>query len=191
MRFVLVDHGLANWYRPGASTHDGFVNLYAEVAIYFQEVSGIFIAGDINIHHKRWLRLSNGNTQIGEDMKKFCDYYALSQLVRDPTRLEYLLDLVMTDVRGSSSSVLPSIADHHIVLSRLPIPEVLEKKVVREVWHLRQAKWTELETELANYDWSKLDSGSPEDALDHFMHILWSLLVKYITRKNSNFQEEQ
>ena len=54
----------ANWYRPGATAidHDGFQNLYAEVGEYFQEMSGIFIAGDLNVHHKRWLRYSNDNT---------------------------------------------------------------------------------------------------------------------------------
>ena len=40
---------IANWYRPGASTHDGFVRLYAEVSEHFQQCSGILIAGDLNI----------------------------------------------------------------------------------------------------------------------------------------------
>ena len=31
---------LANWYRPGATIHDGFVNLYVELAEYWYEISG-------------------------------------------------------------------------------------------------------------------------------------------------------
>ena len=53
---------LANWHRPGSTVHDGFLTLYDEVRGYFHEVSGIVIAGDLNIHHQRWLRFSNANT---------------------------------------------------------------------------------------------------------------------------------
>ena len=38
METILV----ANWYRPPASDHDKFERLYAEVAKYYQEVTGIF-----------------------------------------------------------------------------------------------------------------------------------------------------
>jgi len=47
---------LANWYRPGASEFDGFSSLYSELAEYFPQISGVVIVGDLNIHHKRWLR---------------------------------------------------------------------------------------------------------------------------------------
>ena len=43
---------IANWYRPGASVHDGFARLHQEVAEYFQECSGVLIVGDLNVHHK-------------------------------------------------------------------------------------------------------------------------------------------
>jgi len=47
---------LANWYRPGASEHEGYKHLYEEVAQYYQEISNVFIAGDLNVHHRKWLR---------------------------------------------------------------------------------------------------------------------------------------
>lgn len=62
---------IANWYRPGASVHDGFVRLHQEIAGYFQECSGVLIVGDLNVHHKRWLRYSNDNTQVGADLNFF------------------------------------------------------------------------------------------------------------------------
>ena len=67
MEAILV----ANWYRPPTSDHDKFEWLYAEVAKYYQEVTGIFICGDLNIHHTKWLRFSNGNTGIGQDLQDF------------------------------------------------------------------------------------------------------------------------
>ena len=133
---------LANWYRPGASTHDGFVRLYAEVSEYFQQCSGMLIAGDLNIHHKQWLRFSNDNTQVGADMKSFCDFHGMTQLVREPTRGEYLLDLACTDIHNSTASVHPVIADHKAVLIKLPLPVMLEQIERREIWILKQVNWT-------------------------------------------------
>ena len=42
---------LANWYRPGSSTHDGFTKLHAEISQYYPEVSGVLALGDLNVHH--------------------------------------------------------------------------------------------------------------------------------------------
>ena len=36
------------------------------------------------------------------------------------------------------------IADHNAILVKLPLPEVLESTVEREVWLLRRADWTAL-----------------------------------------------
>jgi hypothetical protein len=174
---------LANWYRPGASDHDGFVRLHAEVAEYFQECSGVLMAGDLNVHHKKWLRHSNDNTAVGTDLKAFCDYHGMSQLVREPTRNEYLLDLVITDICKCSVTVLPRIADHNSLLVKLPIPEVLEKTVKREVWMLKDADWKTLKQELGNYDWRRLHEGTAEVALDYFLEVLWLHLARHIPRR--------
>ena len=174
---------VANWYRPGATIHDGFSKLYLEVAEYFQESSGVLIAGDLNVHHKKWLRHSNDNTQVGSDLKSFCDFHGMSQLVREPTRKEYLLDLALTDICKSSVSVHPYIADHKDILIKLPFPEILEKIGKREEWILREADWTKLKKDLHQYDWHVLRNGSAEDSLNAFLEILWLHLVKHIPRR--------
>ena len=174
---------LASWYRPGASEHDGFVNLHRQVGQYFQVLSGVFLAGDLNVHHRKWLRFSNGNTTIGDDLKSVCEFYGLFQLVREPTREDYLLDLVLTNISPCTVSVLPAIADHKSVLTKLPVPEVLEVSIKREVWILAKANWKSLSNELLDYDWKKIDHGSAEDSLILFLEILWLHLVKHIPRK--------
>ena len=70
-------------------------------------------------------------------MKSFSDYFGLWQAVREPTRKEYLLDLVLTDIQGTSTTVLGCISDHKAVSAKLPIAAVLEASVEREVWHLK------------------------------------------------------
>ena len=89
---------VANWYRPDATIHTTCANLYTEMNEFFHEISGIVIAGDLNIHHKKWLRYSNANTEVGADLKTFCDFHGLRQIVQEPTRGEYLLDLACPDV---------------------------------------------------------------------------------------------
>ena len=180
METVLV----ANWYRPPGSDHDKFERLYSEVAEYYQEVTGIFISGDLNVHHSKWLKFSNGNTGIGQDLQDFCQYYGLVQLVREPTRDKYLLDLALTDVANCSVDVLPYIADHKMVMSYLPLPEVLETNVPRDVWVFAKADWSSLSEALGKYNWANLEEGSAEDALAYFLEILWLHLVKFIPRKS-------
>ena len=93
----------------------------------------------LNVHHQRWLRFSNANTQIGTDLKNLCDYFGMWQCVREPTRQEYLLHLVLTDIQNTKVRVLPYVADHKGVLVTLPCAEILEIDFEREVWHLASA----------------------------------------------------
>ena len=174
---------LANWYRPGASVYDGFSTLYTEMGQYFQEVTGVVLVGDLNIHHKRWLRYSSEDTRIGSEMKAFCDFHGLLQLVKEPTRKEYLLDLAITDIPGSTATVCTYIADHKGVRLNLPIAEVKEVAIKRTVWMIKDADWQALEKELSEIDWEPLKKGTAEDAVMFFMDILWTLLIKHIPRK--------
>ena len=89
----------------------------------------------------------------------------------------------LTDVHGTSASILPSIADHKGVLVKLPLTEVLETSMEREVWCLNEASWTELQESLKNFNWDPLQQGSAEEALAFFMEILWLHLVKFIPRR--------
>ena len=174
---------LANWYRPGASSHDGFSVLYKEVADFFPQVSGVIIMGDLNIHHKRWLRHSREDSTIGGDMKTFCDFHGFTQLVKEPTRNEYLLDLAITDIGGAGAKVLPRIADHNGVLVTFPLSVINESAIKREMWILKDANWKCLIQELKNIDWTFLNHGTAEDAVNLFQDILWTALIKYIPRK--------
>ena len=94
-----------------------------------------------------------------------------------------MLDLVLTNISPCTVSVLPAIADHKSVLTKLPVPEVLEASIKREVWILAKANWKSLSNELLDYDWKKIDHGSAEDSLILFLEILWLHLVKHIPRK--------
>ena len=171
---------LGNWYRPGSSAFDGFSELYAELAEHFSEISGVLLVGDLNIHHQRWLRFSSGNSGIGSELKALCDFHGMFQIVREPTREQYLLDLAICDLTKAKATVLPKIADHKAVRIDVPIAVITEVGIKRLVWNLKSADWPGLQKELSEIDWRPPDRGTAEDSVNYFLDVLWTLLVKYI-----------
>ena len=61
----------------------------------------------------------------------------MRQLVREPTRGKYRIDLVLTDVPDCTAKPCAAEADHKRVLTQVTfkIPETAKHK--REVWHFR------------------------------------------------------
>jgi hypothetical protein len=85
----------------------------------------------------------------------------------------------------NATKILPLITDHKGVLIQLPLPNFLEKQHTRMVWKLTKANWKDLKTELKAFDWTKHSLGSAEDALNYFLEVLWTLLCKYIPRRET------
>ena len=56
-----------------------------------------------------------------------CDFHGMSQLVRDPTRGDYLLDLSISHIVGAKVEVSSYVADHKAVLTKLPVIEIKEE----------------------------------------------------------------
>ncbi len=89
---------LGNWYRPPDETGESMDTLVDEMRRLRPECVGVILVGDVNIHHKKWLKYSRENSTLGERLWGICRETGLKQCVRDPTRQKYLLDLVMSDV---------------------------------------------------------------------------------------------
>ena len=171
---------LANWYRSPSSEDNELLSFREELSKHAPEATGLIIVGDLNIHHTRWLRFSNGNTHAGSVLKAVCDSYNLNQYVRAPTRHEYLLDLFLSDVPGIKLSIEPAVADHSAIFAKVKVPEISSKEIPQFAFRLKDAKWTELRTALEQVDWRVLQRGSAEEAFTHFMDTLWLHLCKYI-----------
>ena len=83
------------WYRPPDESSSEIKTLAEELAKYMPGHIGTFLFCDANIHHKRWLRFSNGNTSLGQELQDICDSLGLKQMVREPTRKLNLLTATM------------------------------------------------------------------------------------------------
>ena len=54
------------WYRPPDDDDNSLHTLATELDELAPQHTGLFLTGDFNIHHRKWLRFSNSNTPQGE-----------------------------------------------------------------------------------------------------------------------------
>jgi len=173
-------YAMANWYRPGVAEENVLQTFRQELEEIVSQNLGTLVTGDLNIHHSKWLVHSSGNTPQGEMLREIANDFGLVQLVREPTREQYLLDLCMSDIHGCKIRVLPRIADHKALLITLQYEEPAVIEVPRKVWHFRGAAWQNLRCALTNHSWQALHEGTPNDAVNHFSATLLSLCEKFI-----------
>ena len=131
---------ICGWYRPPcrgkilsiANLREEYMNLHANPI-------GTFIIGDMNVHQIRWLEYSRENSPEGAALESFCGDFGFRECIRQPTRNEYLLDLMLTDIDGRiKSEVLPKIADHLCTCVRFSLNITRGEEVRREVWQLEK-----------------------------------------------------
>ena len=64
---------IGNWYKSPSADDDHITSFRTELSTLQSEVIGTIVAGDMNIHHSKWLRFSNANTPQGALLKDICD----------------------------------------------------------------------------------------------------------------------
>ena len=107
---------LCLWYRPPApGKTDGVDTFSEELQKHRSKTLGTSVVGDLNVHHRKWLVHSARNTVEGKKLEETCNEHGLRQLVRELTREEYLLDLVLTDIEEVMCSVEHEVSDHKLV----------------------------------------------------------------------------
>ena len=110
---------LGNWYRPPDDDGSSLDGLAAAISRLQGDVIGVLLVGDVNIHHQRWLHHSHSNTAVGERLWNICRDAGLKQLVKEPTRKQYLLDFVLSNIPELVNvTVLPEISDHKLTHAR-------------------------------------------------------------------------
>ena len=142
------------WYRPPDRNEDVSINsLEGEIGAWRNQVLGTILVGDLNIHHVRWLYYSNGVSTVGKDLRMIYNNLGLRQTVRCPTHLHgNLLDLILTDLVESRTSVLPRIADHNMTLIDLPLTIHYEPTSERLAWQWQSADWIGMSDDMYNTD---------------------------------------
>ena len=169
---------LCNWYRPpGSGEINSIESFEAEMIIYREQCIGMIMVGDINVHHIPWLTFSHSTTPEGIALESICSRHGLDQIVKEPTRGEYLLDLCATDLDNAvNTEVLASIADHKAVLVKASFAVPTSEIQIRKLWYYKSANWRGLNESFANTDWGWMDTmGADESALaltDYIMELV-------------------
>ena len=106
-----------------------------------EEYLGTVLVGDLNVHSKRWLKFSTGETPEGTALQELCADFGFVEKVKKPTRKENLLDLVLTNLEDAKCTVEPRVADHNLVVASFSLPVPREELVERRVWNFAKADW--------------------------------------------------
>ena len=172
-------------YRPPSPGNIEFISTLAtELVTFRKDVIGAILVGDFNCHHIRWLKFSSGISLEGKALHRFSMNYGLEQTVRGPTRGEYLLDLVLTDLGDSCSTrVLPNIADHHGVLASFKFSLQMYSCPPRTVWCYRSADWAGFHEFLNEQDYRFLTALDVDTATEKFTHLLLEGCELFIKKK--------
>ena len=145
---------------------------------------GSLIIGDLNVWNCRWLGHSPSDTPAGLELESQCKQYGLKQIVKEPTRDENLLDLVLTTMPDQTIYQLtPKIADHKGVLVTLKQQAITEVKIERRVWNYKRADWTSLSTDLKTTNWNEILNLDAENACSSFTRLLQQSIRRYIPEK--------
>ena len=140
------------WYRPPPppTPAPGELNSRVTFEAEFLELQldsiGTIVIGDLNVHQPSWLLYSSHNTPEGSKLGEVRRERGLFDHVRQPTRNNYLLDLVLSNMVNVSTSVFffQGICDHSLVLVRLNFSVLDTVAIQRDVWNFRSADWNEL-----------------------------------------------
>ena len=114
---------LCVWYRPPFRGEiESITSFMAEYEGLRNQVISTIICGDFNIHQKRWLVHSRENTPEGSMLQAFVTKNGFTEIIKNPTRGKYLLDLFITDYSGSfTTDILPCISDHKCTQMKINI----------------------------------------------------------------------
>ena len=85
----------------------------------------------------------------------------MRQLVREPTRGKYLLDLVLTDVPDCTARPCAAVADHKGVLTQVTFKINETATHQREVWHFGDADWERIASNIKETSWGFLTETFP------------------------------
>ena len=107
---------VAAWYRPPGQTEcPSISSLVREWEAVRDMTIGTIVIGDLNVHSCRWLRFSSGESAAGGQLRRTSSRLGLKQIVKEPTRGDNLLDLVLTYLGSAMTQVVLGISYHKMM----------------------------------------------------------------------------
>ena len=141
--------------------------------------------GDLNVHHKHWLKFSANVSVEGTRLFRFCKENGFRQLVKEPTHeAGHLLDLGLTDMAEiERARVLPRVADHNIVRFVMHLCVIPQAQQGRRVYEYKRAPWKRICEELGDRDWSWIRSSDVDLATERFTRAILEVIEALVPSK--------
>ena len=176
-------------YRPGSlpgSDVKMIRHLEDQTSVLQQRIDArrTVILGDFNVHHTEWLSCTSPTDTAGKAAKSFALTHGLVQIVKEATRGNNCLDLILTDAPLDlcTATVTAPIGstDHYTVTALIPDTVWLDKPTKRTLWHYSKADWGRLKKQLKDTDWDSILKEDPENACTEITNAILSAAEKHI-----------
>lgn len=179
---------LGLWYRrPDRGEIASVISLADELNQFGAMAIHTIVMGDFNCHEAPWLRFSDGSSAEGRELHDIANAHGLEEKVGRPTRGEYLLDLVLTDMGSDAKcKVIDGVSDHDAVIGEIKfgVPEV--HQVQRELFDYKKAPWHEIQQDFDAVDWQDLFAGlTADDTAEAFTEVMTRIIRKHVPSKMS------
>ncbi len=178
---------LGVWYRRPDRGETATIEAFDKELEDFRDFVGRLVVGDMNVHNEQWLKHSNGDSKEGLELESVCAAHGLKQHVKEPTRGDHLLDLVLSDLGTCiRCSVHPGVleSDHRCVISDIDISIPALVPSTRQCFDFGKAKWNDLKRVLGDHDWTPMFSeNNPDKAALEFSEFLLSTAKRFIPLK--------
>ena len=177
---------LCIWYRPPSpgetSSIHGFIDEWRSLR---DSCVGTIVVGDLNVHHKHWLKRSVSVSVEGSLLYRFCCDNGFRQLVKEQTHEDgNILDLVLTDLSELERvEILPRISDHNVVrcFANLAVPISAPRS--RTVFEFDVANWPAINQHLSSLSWDHISAMPCDDAAVFFTDIVLAVIREHIPEK--------
>ena len=194
---------VVNVYRPPNCREGLFIEVLRIISNSIDQIGSpmplVMMCGDYNFPNISWdLGVARGGTveqqRQAEALMTFTDNYCSYQCIREPTRLQNILDLffindktLITDVKIKNINI----SDHNLILvgTCIKLQRSNECNVPKKsgfaafnYWH-SSTNWDNINAEIYSIDWTSIVDQSPDDILKYIESNLMSICLKNI-RKN-------
>ena len=173
-------------YRPPSANNDIIEYLDINTIPKIEEFGAhsVMLVGDFNVHHEDWLGSRNTDS-AGRRMLQIASGLGLDQIVNQPTRGDQILDLVLTDIPASSSTLANvGTSDHNPVLVKLDVAAFRDKPYQRRVWQYDKANYWEMRGYFTSVNWSGVfQEKDPERACNRVTENITDARDLYIPNK--------
>ena len=122
-------------------------------------------------------------------MKEICDSYDITQIVKTPTRGEYLLVLVLSSHADIKVKIGPKIADHSSLIMHLADSLEVRRLAPRRVWHYKDANWTAIKDAVRKFDVARLHGCTVDSSVELFQKFLHDLMHAHIPQTRKEMQK--